>query len=115
MYSIFSSFIPLKLAIKCTAITYKGHGWLTQLSSKLPQTHMNPLDTTVADSVSSQNQPVFEVCPAQEETEKTDREREKMLFLEQLSMVSEKQRKAREKALLDRLEEKDMLQRTTEG
>ena len=76
---------------------------------------MKALDTTVAGSMYSQDQPVFEVCPALEEKEKTDREREKILFLEQLAMVSEKRRKAREKTMMDRFEEEDMLQRTREG
>lgn len=50
-----------------------------------------------------------------EERERSERERARALFLEQLAMVSEKQKRAKEKALRDKLQEEDMLQRTKDG
>lgn len=57
-------------------------------------------------------QPVFGVQEVPMEKLREQRERARELFLEQLTMVAEKERKVKEKAQRARAEEADMLKRT---
>lgn len=57
-------------------------------------------------------QPVFGVQEVPMEKLREQRERARELFIEQLAMVADKERKVKEKAQRARLEEAEMLQRT---
>lgn len=57
-------------------------------------------------------QPVFGVQEVPMEKLREQRERARELFLEQLAMVAEKERKVKDKAQRARAEEADMLKRT---
>ena len=57
-------------------------------------------------------QPVFGVQEVPMEKLREQRERARELFLEQLAMVAEKERKVKEKAQRTRAEEAEMLKRT---
>lgn len=57
-----------------------------------------------------QNQPVFGVLPL--EKRKEEREIARQIFLEQMAVAAEKDRRRKEKAKMARLEEADMLTRT---
>lgn len=59
-----------------------------------------------------QQQPVFGVQEVPVEKLREQRERARDLFLEQLAMVAEKERKAKENAHKTQVEEADMLTRT---
>lgn len=60
----------------------------------------------------SSQQPVFGVQEVPIEKLQEQRERARELFLEQLAMVADKERKVKEKSQRARLEEADMLTRT---
>ena len=71
-------------------------------------------DTTTTDKDSQQQQqPVFGVHKVLNET--CEKERAKVFFLDQLTMVEEKQRRAKEKALRALQEDANMLKITKEG
>ena len=78
------------------------------------QIRLKPATMTPLDSEATQ-QPVFGVHDNLTEKFKDEKERSQSLFLEQLAMVAEKQRAAREKALMTQQEEADMLNRTRQG
>ena len=59
-----------------------------------------------------QQQPVFGVQEVPVEKLREQRERARELFLEQLAMVAEKERKTKERAQKTQVEEADMLTRT---
>ena len=80
-----------------------------------PQARLKPLAVAAGSTEHGHQQPVFGVHKMPEERERSERERARALFLEQLAMVSEKQKRAKEKALRDKLQEEDMLQRTKDG
>ena len=61
---------------------------------------------------SHQQQPVFGVQEVPVEKLREQRERARELFLDQLTMVAEKERKVKERAQRTQLEEADMLTRT---
>ena len=75
---------------------------------------MKPLAQVESKStgVAASQQPVFGVQEVPMEKLREQREKARELFLEQLSMVAEKERKVKEKSQRARMEEAEMLTRT---
>ena len=73
---------------------------------------MKPVEAKASSSGGVAQQPVFGVQEVPMEKLREQRERARELFLEQLTMVAEKERKVKEKAQRARTEEAEMLKRT---
>lgn len=75
---------------------------------------MKPLAQVEPKSIggAASQQPVFGVQEVPMEKLREQREKARELFLEQLSMVTEKERKVKEKGQRARMEEAEMLTRT---
>ena len=75
---------------------------------------MKPLVQVEPKSIggAASQQPVFGVQEVPMEKLREQREKARELFLEQLSMVAEKERKVKEKSQRARMEEAEMLTRT---
>ena len=94
-------------------ICYSFHLSQTRLKqNQLPQEA--PPTTNPAHQPHPQH-PVFGVQQTASVLESSERERAKVFFLDQLSMVEEKQRRVREKALKTLQQESQMLKTTKEG
>lgn len=72
-------------------------------------------EVKTSSSGSVAQQPVFGVQEVPMEKLREQREKARELFLEQLAMVAEKERKVKEKAQRARTEEAEMLKRTRKG